>query len=71
MGEPHLLQRLVYVESEEYERRKEAAARTLNPQRHHAGPPVGPGGLLHQAPGTHHHQTQFVLRNAGLESAAL
>jgi hypothetical protein len=26
MGEPHLLQRLVYVESEEYERRKEAAA---------------------------------------------
>jgi hypothetical protein len=27
MGEPHLLQRLVYVESEEYERRKEAAAR--------------------------------------------
>jgi hypothetical protein len=26
MGEPHLLQRLVYVESEEFERRKEAAA---------------------------------------------
>ena len=26
MGEPHLLQRLVYVESEEYERRKESAA---------------------------------------------
>jgi hypothetical protein len=26
LGEPHLLQRLVYVESEEYERRKEAAA---------------------------------------------
>ena len=26
MGQPHLLQRLVYVESEEYERRKEAAA---------------------------------------------
>src|ERR1051325_1458946 len=26
MGEPHLLQRLVYVESESYERRKEAAA---------------------------------------------
>jgi hypothetical protein len=26
MGAPHLLQRLVYVESEEYERRKEAAA---------------------------------------------
>src|SRR5204862_4543803 len=31
MGEPHLLQRLVYVESEEYERRKEAAAH--NPDR--------------------------------------
>jgi hypothetical protein len=28
MGEPHLLQRLVYVESEEYERRKEAAAQS-------------------------------------------
>src|SRR5436190_5764824 len=26
LGEPHLLQRLVYVESDEYERRKEAAA---------------------------------------------
>src|SRR6185295_867464 len=29
MGEPHLLQRLVYVESEEYERRKEAAAQNI------------------------------------------
>src|SRR6185369_497930 len=26
LGEPHLLQRLVYVESEEYERRRETAA---------------------------------------------
>src|SRR6185369_5758803 len=26
MGEPHLLQRLVYIESEDYERRKESAA---------------------------------------------
>jgi hypothetical protein len=29
MGEPHLLQRLVYVESEEYERRKESAAQNI------------------------------------------
>jgi len=40
MGEPHLLQRLVYVESEEYERRKESAARhshsanDVTPARH-------------------------------------
>jgi hypothetical protein len=32
MNEPHLLQRLVYVESEEYERRKEAAAQDAQPQ---------------------------------------
>src|SRR2546423_12666010 len=32
LGEPHLLQRLIYVESEEYERRKEAAAQ--NSQTH-------------------------------------
>jgi hypothetical protein len=32
MGEPHLLQRLIYVESEEYERQKEAAG--LDPQSH-------------------------------------
>src|SRR2546423_6418549 len=30
MGEPHLLQRLVYIESEEYERQKEAAAQDLH-----------------------------------------
>jgi hypothetical protein len=30
MGEPHLLQRLIYIESEEYERQKEAAS--LDPQ---------------------------------------
>jgi len=32
LGEPHLLQRLVYVESEEYERRKEAAAQDSQAQ---------------------------------------
>jgi len=32
MGEPHLLQRLIYIESEEYERPKEAAS--LDPQSH-------------------------------------
>ena len=32
MGEPHLLQRLIYIESEEYERQKEAAS--LDPQSH-------------------------------------
>ncbi len=32
VGEPHLLQRLVYIESEEYERQKEAAGK--NPQSH-------------------------------------
>src|SRR6185503_2367632 len=37
MGEPHLLQRLVYVESEEYERLKEAAA-----QDSHAHPGAMP-----------------------------
>jgi hypothetical protein len=31
LGEPHLLQRLVYIESEEYERRKEAAAQAASP----------------------------------------
>jgi len=31
MGEPHLLQRLVYVESDEYERRKESAAQNSQP----------------------------------------
>src|SRR5688572_3805802 len=31
MGEPHLLQRLIYVESEEFERRKEAAAQNSRP----------------------------------------
>lgn len=40
MGEPHLLQRLIYVESEEFERRKEAAAQSsyapdeITPARH-------------------------------------
>jgi hypothetical protein len=40
MGEPHLLQRLIYVESEEFERRKEAAAQNsyahneVTPARH-------------------------------------
>lgn len=32
MGEPHLLQRLVYIESEEYERQKEGVS--LDPQSH-------------------------------------
>src|SRR3954465_9461788 len=31
LGEPHLLQRLVYVESEEYERKRELAAQHSNP----------------------------------------
>lgn len=33
LSEPHLLQRLVYVESEDYERRKEQAAQTTNDQQ--------------------------------------
>src|SRR6185295_16198280 len=40
MGEPHLLQRLVYVESEEYERRKEAAAQDA--QAHPGTTPARP-----------------------------
>jgi hypothetical protein len=34
LGEPHLLQRLVYVESEEFERLKELAAHNLDAQSH-------------------------------------
>ena len=44
MGEPHLLQRLVYVESEEYERRKEAAAQ--NPQTNNGAIPARQSDLV-------------------------
>jgi hypothetical protein len=44
MGEPHLLQRLIYIESEEYERRKEAAS--LDPQAHSETTPARHSDLV-------------------------
>jgi hypothetical protein len=44
MGEPHLLQRLIYIESEEYERQKEAAS--LDPQSHSETVPVRHSDLV-------------------------
>ncbi|HEY0350258.1 MAG TPA: hypothetical protein VGC60_19135 [Pyrinomonadaceae bacterium] len=72
LGEPHLLQRLVYIESEEYERRREAAAH--DPQINSGTTPARQsdlGSFLHQTPGTHYHSAQFVLCNVGPESSAL